>query len=102
MARGVLARKGRRRVRGGGEAERLPLHLVHLLLVLLAAPRLLAKPRLGPSSLDNRGKVAVWRVAGLGGAVAVLHTVRGLAVGDAHVGARPHHAVACDQVDGQE
>ena len=88
-------------MRGGGESERLPLHLVHLLLVLLAAPRLLAKPGRRPS-LDNRGEMAVWRVAGLGGAVAVLHIVRGLAVGDTHVGARPHHAVACDQVDGQE
>ena len=90
-------------MRGGGEAERLPLHLVHLLLVLLAAPHLLAKSRRRPSPSSHRGKVAVWRVAGLGGAVAVLHIVRSLAVGDAHMGARPHHAVACDdEVDGQE
>ena len=62
-------------------------------LVSLACtlPLLVAASRTG----DDWGEVPVGRVAGLGVAVAVLHIVRSLAVGNAHVRAGPHHTVTC-------
>ena len=58
-----------------------------------ALPLLVAASRTG----DNWGEVPVGRVAGLGVAVAVLHIVRSLAVGNAHVRAGPHHTVTCGE-----
>ena len=96
------------------EPKRLPLNpgfapdmimLAMLAMIMLAAPSntlltlvALARPvplLVAGSGGDSWRQVAVGGVAGLRVAVAVLHLVRRLAVGNADMCASPHHTVTC-------